>query len=722
MADNLTPEQIDRLNEALERLIGAMGGEVNNRKRTAEELLKDIKSLEGLRKVVGTTTSALGTLKDGIQGAGAFNGALDKGADVIDKFASTFGKFGSVLGMAVTAGVKYVGAVNKQSDALFKAYQDISKVGAVGAGGMAEIFSSMQKFGYGIEQLGEMTALLKENSTALASFGGTAFDGSRQFANLATQIQRSNIGRELMYMGKSVDDINRGAAGYIKQEVGFGQTRSQINADLATKTANYIKELDMLSRLTGESREQQEQKIAEAQAEEAFNQTQYELKKRAAAGDAEAAKMYARNQELNLRLTGEARQEFIRGVGGDLSAMSKTMMTAPEAVRMIGDSSKTASDYIDALARGAIRTRDAVGSLAKFNAYNQTFLRMDETSQLQARMAEESAETQKERAKIEQDLAAKGLDPATRAAVDLRIEQMNTRDALQKLVNLGINPVTKAMSGLAGVISGITNVPGKIAPSIAPGGAKPIGGGGTPGGPFVPPGGGAPGAAPAKGQGAFYNQMYNSLYAAAKAQGIPNPEAIAKLGAAQASLETGYGKHVVGQNYFGIKGTGSRGTVQAGTQEFVGGRMVGMKQGFRAYGSMEESASDYIAFLKQNPRYQSVLGAGSAEEAIAAQGRTGYATDPAYATKLAKIYSTYGSNLPAGPTSGYQSTMAGTSPSAQLPQSQASGQVAPNKNFADQDSNQLSKLMSQVLGQLETLNKTSANTLNVNQKILQHAS
>lgn len=52
---------------------------------------------------------------------------------------------------------------------------------------------------------------------------------------------------------------------------------------------------------------------------------------------------------------------------------------------------------------------------------------------------------------------------------------------------------------------------------------------------------------------------------------------------------------------------------------------------------MDESAADYIKFLKENKRYKDVLEAKTVEEAIAAQAKTGYATDPNYGGKLADI-------------------------------------------------------------------------------------
>lgn len=144
-----------------------------------------------------------------------------------------------------------------------------------------------------------------------------------------------------------------------------------------------------------------------------------------------------------------------------------------------------------------------------------------------------------------------------------------------------------------------------------------------------------------KEQKEFYNKMYNTLLEEAKKGGVANPEAIAHLGATQSSLETGFGKSLAGgQNYFGIKAkAGDKNASMVDTQEWdpAQGKYVTTKAGFRKYGSMQESASDYIKFLQENKRYKDVLAAKTAQEAIEAQGKTGYATDPEYANKLKSI-------------------------------------------------------------------------------------
>jgi hypothetical protein len=141
----------------------------------------------------------------------------------------------------------------------------------------------------------------------------------------------------------------------------------------------------------------------------------------------------------------------------------------------------------------------------------------------------------------------------------------------------------------------------------------------------------------------FYDKIYTALLDAAHRHGAANPEALARLGAAQSSVETGGGKHAPGNNYFGIKGGGGG---NYSTQEVINGRRVTIHDNFRGYPSMQASADDYIKFLHKNPRYQGVVNAKTPEEAIRAQSRSGYATDPQYGQKLSAVHSSQGGSTP----------------------------------------------------------------------------
>jgi hypothetical protein len=110
-----------------------------------------------------------------------------------------------------------------------------------------------------------------------------------------------------------------------------------------------------------------------------------------------------------------------------------------------------------------------------------------------------------------------------------------------------------------------------------------------------------------------------------------------RLVIAQAAQETGWGKHAPNSNYFGIKSHGKGGGATMGTTEYVNGRPVQTADSFRTYGGMGQSADDYAAFLKANPRYRDMLAAPDLNSQLAALGASGYATDPNYARAVGSI-------------------------------------------------------------------------------------
>jgi len=116
---------------------------------------------------------------------------------------------------------------------------------------------------------------------------------------------------------------------------------------------------------------------------------------------------------------------------------------------------------------------------------------------------------------------------------------------------------------------------------------------------------------------------------------------------AQAALETGWGGAVIqrpdgtsSHNLFNIKADSRWDGAQVGTRtlEYRDGVAVREHASFRAYDSYEESFSDYVSFLKENPRYREALESSADPHAyVEALQRAGYATDPEYAQKIGDI-------------------------------------------------------------------------------------
>ena len=116
---------------------------------------------------------------------------------------------------------------------------------------------------------------------------------------------------------------------------------------------------------------------------------------------------------------------------------------------------------------------------------------------------------------------------------------------------------------------------------------------------------------------------------------------------AQAALETGWGKHVpVGpngassNNLLGIKTGGgwSGDAVKVSTLEYRDGVAQKARASFRAYPSIAACFSDYAQVVTQQPRYHEAVAQGaSAAGYLDGLQRGGYATDPAYASKVNAI-------------------------------------------------------------------------------------
>ena len=79
----------------------------------------------------------------------------------------------------------------------------------------------------------------------------------------------------------------------------------------------------------------------------------------------------------------------------------------------------------------------------------------------------------------------------------------------------------------------------------------------------------------------------------------PSPAMVDTL-TAQASLETASGERMYNFNFGGIKGTSPSGaTAVLRTHEVIGGKDVVIRDGFRAYASLDEGALDYVKTLEQ---------------------------------------------------------------------------------------------------------------------------
>lgn len=457
MADQYTPEEIQRIfddyNNAIRLGIPVSAALAKEMADATKGVKNYTNQLNSSFKQLGTSIKYLGAdLANGAKGAAVFNNSLESGADVIANFASKFGILGTVIGGVVKAGAMYVGAVNKQSDALYKSYQDISRAGAAGKEGMTGIYDSMKQFGYTVDQLSEMGALLKENSKNFGLFSSSAISGTKQFANIADTIQNSSLRQQFFNMGMSVDNINKGIAGYLVQEGKLGKLRGRDQTELSTASAAYIREMEILTRLTGQTREEMEQQREQALQIDAFYAGLKDLPKDARE---EALKAFNIASSISPKMAAEFASNFNGVITGTTDLL---MSTSAESLKFGKDffiNGGRATDAMQGLADAGARAQGVTDSLAKVGAKfgltsrELTMLTNKGLDPFSKAAADVTADV---------DAAAAGFDRATNAQSAMRDSQIKTTQGMNDFVNLGINPVTRAMAYLAEVVENLTSI------------------------------------------------------------------------------------------------------------------------------------------------------------------------------------------------------------------------------------------------------------------------
>ena len=449
MADTYTPEEINEIFGAYNRAIKDGTPITADLARQMKDAATGVKNytanLNNSLKGLGNTALKLAeNLKDGADGASVFNDSLEATAAAADQYVQKWGILGKILGGAAVAAAKYAVAANKQGDALYKSYQDLTRFGQGTARGMDDVFSTMQKFSYGIADLDKMTALLRENSKTLALFGGTVAQGTEKMANVADQFKNSDLQAYFLKMGISVDNQNRGIAGYIKQLTMLGQTQGKNQAELTQGAAAYLKEMEGLTRLTGQTREEMEQQRDAAMAIDQFAVQVSEM------GDQGKELQKVFNMLMSVDPTGAKSRAFAESVtgfavgskeqnqlfqlsggklGGMIDGLTKGTLSAAQFMNQLAPKGAQL-DMLKGMARVPGQLRDFAGGysdIIKLNSKNWA----------------ESAETADKSTEVTSDL--------TDGQVELRQAELRTRDALQKMINDGVLPTTKAMAKLAGI-------------------------------------------------------------------------------------------------------------------------------------------------------------------------------------------------------------------------------------------------------------------------------
>ena len=451
---------------------------------TVEELQAEITQLKEqvtmLKRLMGDTTGSLGRLNvgtdkllgpfaslvnatsSGATGLSIYNDTLAKGQDALKAFGGLLGTYGATLTALTGASAEYMQAVNQQTDEQYKAYQGLAAVGAgfqeATSAGNRPIKGTFESINDLANQFGIVSArdlpkfvqMIGQSSETLAKFGGTVYDGMKAFGNLADSIQNTGLQTEFLNMGMTVDSINKGLAGYLKTQALSAAGQMKTQQELNAGAADYIRNLDMLSKLTGKSVDVLQKEQDEALLNEQYSIHQRELQQKADAGDIEAQKQLVEEQKVISQTEGTVRKGFMAaftGMGMQFEEGRKLYMSAPEAFNQAAKGTGVrANEILDTAKLEFKKTMDTFGGLI-MAAGNSLFAQVSDMRKIENLQG--TAEERQARAKELQDRTKTATDEGVAGMTALAQEQRNAARDLNQFVQIGVLPSIYFLGKLA---------------------------------------------------------------------------------------------------------------------------------------------------------------------------------------------------------------------------------------------------------------------------------
>jgi hypothetical protein len=182
---------------------------------------------------------------------GGFRGLAEGSTQVVSDLAQVGDSLTAAAGVFKNIPIlgTMFGAVAQAVTSVTDAYQQAAQSGATFSGSVNQFSAAATSAGMTMEKFG---ALISQNAFGMGAFGTTAEDGAKNFAKTSKALRAS--ASDLYALGYSTQQINEGLAKYGSLMRSQGQQGKMTNDQLAAGAKNYMKELDLLSKATGEDR------------------------------------------------------------------------------------------------------------------------------------------------------------------------------------------------------------------------------------------------------------------------------------------------------------------------------------------------------------------------------------------------------------------------------------------------------------------------------------
>lgn len=273
--------------QELERILQTATREVQTLGKVSDETAKQLAQAgNAMQRFKQATTQGS---KDVLKGAKGFTQALSSGEASFEALLPVVEGLGSAISGLTQAVIPYAGdGLAKLGDAATDVakflvtrlgqavgtFQEVSRTGGTAAGGLDTLSQRAIDANLSLNGFGR---LVTTNASALAKLEGSVFSGVDTFSGITGQLtQNGQFAQSLRRLGLTAEEIGEMTGDFLTRQTRLGRAQQMDQNQLARASAQYVTELDQLSKLTGVQRkalaDQQNQLLSETRFRARYEQ------------------------------------------------------------------------------------------------------------------------------------------------------------------------------------------------------------------------------------------------------------------------------------------------------------------------------------------------------------------------------------------------------------------------------------------------------------------
>ena len=228
---------------------------------------------KNMSEVAKSAKGATGAFDDYVESHKKFSSTLQdfgvtliKGSDQFADYTSSLTGYVAQFGKGFSLLAQVIQRAVNELDSQIKMFRELSTVGA--DFGDSIFGSRLASIEAGIS-LDVFSKNVQANSTTLALLGGSVNQGIMRFKNISGVVQKT-MQPQFSRLGINLEETTDYLTDYLEIQTNLGRAQKMSDAELAAGTADYIMQLDLLSRVTGQSRAEAAKLLKAQQADAAF--------------------------------------------------------------------------------------------------------------------------------------------------------------------------------------------------------------------------------------------------------------------------------------------------------------------------------------------------------------------------------------------------------------------------------------------------------------------